>query len=49
MILIVFSTEHNLVMSTGVAFFSMLECALDTDFLKLGSNLMEEKKKVSIL
>lgn len=32
MIPIVFSTDHNFVMPTGVAIFSMLECALDTDF-----------------
>lgn len=36
-------------MSTGVAFFSMLECALDTDFLKLGSNLMDGKKEARII
>lgn len=30
MIPIVFSTDHNFIMPTGVAIFSMLECAIDT-------------------
>lgn len=36
-------------MLTCMAIFSMLERALDADFLMLGSNLMDREKDVYIL
>lgn len=50
MIPIVFSTDHNFIMPTGVAIFSMLECALDAEFdifiLQANDVTDEDRKKL---